>query len=74
MKRATSKSLTRTQKADLSALEALPDDRIDTSNVPEILDWGHARRSQFYRPGKKQIALRLYADVLAWFKSKVPGG
>ena len=74
MKRATSKSLTRTQKADLAALEALPDDRIDTSDVPEILNWGHARRSQFYRPVKKQITLRLDADVLAWFKSKVPGG
>lgn len=74
MKRATSKSLTKTQKADLAALEALPDDRIDTSDIPEIVNWGHARRGQFYRPVKKQITLRLDADVLAWFKSKVPGG
>ena len=74
MKRATSKSLTKVQKADLAALEALPDDRIDTSDIPEIVNWGGARRRQFYRPVKKQITLRLDADVLAWFKSKVPGG
>ena len=74
MKRAASKSLTRIQKADLAALEALPDDRIDTSDIPEIVNWGDARRAQFYRPVKKQITLRLDADVLAWFKSKVPGG
>ena len=74
MKRATSKSLTETQEADLAALEALTDDRIDTSDIPEVLNWGDARRGQFYRPVKKQITLRLDADVLAWFKSKVPGG
>ena len=74
MKRATSKSLTKTQEADLAALEALPDDRIDTSDIPEIVNWGDARRGQFYRPVKKQITLRLDADVLAWFKGKVPGG
>lgn len=43
-------------------------------DVLEILNWEHARRSRFYRPVKKQITLRLDADVLAWFKSKVPGG
>lgn len=74
MKRATSKSLTKTQEADLAALEALPDDRIDTSDIPEIQNWGDLRRGQFYRPVKKQITLRLDADVLAWFKNKVQGG
>ncbi len=73
-KRATPKSLTRTQEADLAALEALADDRIDTSDIPEIVQRGVARRSQFYRPVKKQITLRLDSDVLAWFKRKVPGG
>ena len=74
MKRAASKPLTKTQKADLAALRALRDDRIDTSDIPEIVNWGDARRGQFYRPIKKQITLRLDADVLAWFKGQVPGG
>ena len=74
MKRATSKPLTKDQKADLAALETLPDAQIDTSDIPELLNWPDARRGLFYRPVKKQITLRLDADVLAWFKRRVPGG
>ena len=36
----------------IQALEALPDDRIDTTDAPEILDWSDARRGIFYRPVK----------------------
>ena len=34
----------------IRALEALPDDQIDTTDTPEILDWSDARRGVFYRP------------------------
>lgn len=74
MKRATSKQLTAQQKADLAALESLPDSEIDTSDIPEVLNWSDAERGLFYRPVKKQITLRLDADVLAWFKRNAPGG
>jgi len=74
MKRVTSKTLTKQQKADLAALEALPDEGIDTSDIPEILNWSDAQRGLFYRPVKKQITLRLDADILAWFKKRVPDG
>ena len=74
MSKATSNPLTDAQKADLAALEALPDDRIDTTDIPEPVDWTGARRGVFYRPVKKQITLRLDADVLAWFKRQAPGG
>jgi uncharacterized protein (DUF4415 family) len=74
MNKATSRTLTEAQKADLAALEALPDDQIDTSDIPEIENWPGAQRGLFYRPVKKQITLRLDADVLAWFKRKAPGG
>lgn len=43
------------RNAELSALEELPDDRIDTADVPELLDWAEARRGVFYRPAKQQI-------------------
>ena len=56
------------------ALEALPDDQIDTTDAPEILDWSDARRGVFYRPVKQQITLRLDADIIAWFKARAPGG
>lgn len=73
MKRAST-DLTNDQKAELAALEALPDDRIDTSDAPELLDWSDARRGVFYRPVKKQITLRLDADVVTWFKAHAKGG
>ena len=78
MKRETSRKLTKAQKAELQALTALPDDQIDTSDIPEIRDWSGARRDLLYRPVnrpvKQQITLRLDADVVAWFKASAPGG
>ena len=74
MKRGTSRKLTKAQKAELQALAALPDEQIDTSDIPEITDWAGARRTLLYRPVKQQITLRLDADVVAWFKARVPGG
>ena len=58
----------------IRALEALPDDQIDTTDAPEILDWSDARRGVFYRPVKQQITLRLDADIIAWFKARARGG
>ena len=34
-------------QAQLRDLEALPDDQIDTTDAPEILDWTDARRGVF---------------------------
>ena len=61
-------------QAQVRALEALPDDEIDTSDAPEILDWSDARRGVFYRPVKQQITLRLDADIIAWFRAHARGG
>lgn len=60
--------LTQQQKEDLERLRNMPDDEIDTSDAPEILDWSGAVRGMFYRPVKQQITMRLDADVVAWFK------
>ncbi len=69
MKKATSKQLTRKQRAELRSLATLRDDAIDTSDAPELLDWSGARPGLFYRPVKQQLTLRLDADVVAWFKN-----
>ena len=61
-------------QAQIRALEAMPDDEIDTTSAPEILDWSDARRGVFYRPVKQQITLRLDADIIAWFKAQARGG
>ncbi len=58
----------------IRALEALPEDQIDTTDAPEILDWSDARRGVFYRPVKQQITLRLDADIIAWFKAQARDG
>ena len=66
--------LTAKQRADLQTLEELPDDQINTNDIPELLDWSGAERGVFYRPVKKQITLRLDADVISWFKAHAQGG
>lgn len=61
-------------QGQIRTLESLPDDQIDTTDAPEILDWSDARRGVFYRPVKQQITLRLDADIIAWFKAHARGG
>ena len=41
-------------QAQIRALENLPDDQIDTTDAPEILDWSDARHGVFYRSGEQQ--------------------
>jgi len=63
--------LTAAQKAELEALAALPDDQIDTSDIPPLSEtfWRNAVPNPFYRPVKQQVTVRLDADVLAWLRS-----
>jgi uncharacterized protein (DUF4415 family) len=70
MKKVVSKPLKPEQLAELAALAALPDAAIDTSDAPEVLDWSGAERGLFYRPVKRQLTLRVDADVVAWFKAQ----
>jgi uncharacterized protein (DUF4415 family) len=70
MKKGASKSLKSEQLAELAALVALPDEAIDTSDAPEVLDWSGAKRGLFYRPLKQQLTLRVDADLIAWFKAQ----
>lgn len=61
------------RQAELEKLAAMSDDEIDTSDAPELKDWSAAEIGKFYRPLKKQITLRLDADVIAWFRAKGAG-
>lgn len=74
MRKGNSSRLTAKQRAELAALAALSDDRIDTLDVPEAKDWSGAKRGLFYRPVKQQLTLRIDADVIAWFRSRTPKG
>jgi uncharacterized protein (DUF4415 family) len=45
-------------------------DMLTTSSPQaELLDWSCAKRGLFYQPVKRQLTLRLDADVVAWFKN-----
>lgn len=63
------------RQKELKAIAAIPDERIDTSDIPELSDeqLAHAVRSQMYRPLKKPVTMRLDADVIAWLKEQGRG-
>ena len=67
--------LTEEQKAELAALEALPDEAIDYSDIPPLTDafWDNAVRGRFYRPTKTSTTVRIDSDVLAWLRSQGRG-
>jgi uncharacterized protein (DUF4415 family) len=67
--------LTARQKREIQALAAMPEDKIDTSDIPELPRgaWKNAVRGKWYRPVKQPVSIRLDADVLAWLKSQGSG-
>ena len=71
----TPPALTDAQRDHLAELAALPDETIDTSDIPELSDeaWAAGPRGRFYQPVKQQITARVDADVLDWLKSRVRG-
>jgi uncharacterized protein (DUF4415 family) len=59
-------------EAQIKALVAMPDEEIDTVDIPERTDWTGAQRGMF-RPVKQQLTLRLDADLIAWFREHPQG-
>jgi uncharacterized protein (DUF4415 family) len=71
MKKLTS----RQRQKELKAIAAIPDDRINLSDIPELTEEqvNRAVRGQMYRPVKKPVTMRLDADVIAWLKEEGRG-
>lgn len=42
-------------------------DATDTGDIPETTDFSHAERGRFWRPVKRQVTLRLDADLIEFF-------
>ena len=59
----------------LEKLSQMPDREIDTSDIPELTEqfWQNAVRNPFYRPVKKQLTLRLDADIITWLRRQGKG-
>lgn len=69
------KKLTTKQAAELKALQTIPDNQIDYTDVPPTKpeEWRDAVTGRFYRPIKQQLTLRIDADVVDWFKKQGRG-
>ena len=67
--------LTARQKRERAALAKRRDEDIDYSDIPPLTEaqLRSAVRGGMYRPIKKQMTVRLDADVLAWLRSQGQG-
>jgi uncharacterized protein (DUF4415 family) len=68
--------MTAALRAELAALEAMPDDEIDTSDIAEMTDADWKKPHYIglhYRPGKKSVTIRRDADMVKWFKKQGKG-
>jgi uncharacterized protein (DUF4415 family) len=63
------------RKRRLERLSRRPDNEINTSDIPELTEkfWQKAVRNPFYRPLKRQLTLRLDADIIAWLRRQGKG-
>ena len=60
----------------IARMKAIKDEDIDFSDIPPLTEkfWQNAVKNPFYRPVKKQVTLRIDADVLEWLKKKEEKG
>jgi len=74
-KTVTGKGLTKRQRREVALLAAKPDSEIDYSDIPRLTQsfWSNAVRNPFYRPIKRQLTVRLDADVIAWLRRQGKG-
>jgi len=61
-------------RAQLQAVGALPDDQINTDDIPEVQDWSAAVRGKFYRPIKQRLTLRIGSDIVDHVRKQAPRG
>lgn len=61
--------LTKRQQEQIAALAALPDDRIDTTDIPEVSATSGWVRNPLYRPVTQSITIRLNAPDIAVARS-----
>jgi uncharacterized protein (DUF4415 family) len=72
---ANRKPLTARQRKKIALIAAMPDSKIDFSDIPRLPEsfWKNAVRNPFYRPVKRQVTVRLDSDVIAWLRRQGKG-
>lgn len=75
MRKVISPRLTPEFLAESLRVAQMPDEGIDFSDIPRSgkNDWKNPVRGKFFRATKKQVTLRLDADLIEWFKAKQTG-
>jgi uncharacterized protein (DUF4415 family) len=60
---------------ELATLARKSEDQLDFSDLPPTTaeDWHDAVRGKFYRPVKRQLTVRIDADVVEWLRSQGQG-
>ena len=68
-------ALTRSQKAELKALQAKPESDIDYTAIPALTAsfWKNAVHNPLYRPTKTSTTVRIDSDVLVWLRAHGKG-
>jgi uncharacterized protein (DUF4415 family) len=60
-------------ESDLARIDRMRDDEIDYSEIPELDEEFFKAAAQVWPPVKKQLTIRLDADVLDWLKGQGRG-
>jgi uncharacterized protein (DUF4415 family) len=68
-------ALTPAQKLELKALKAMPESKIDYSDIPRLGEsfWKNAVRNPIYKPTKTSTTVRIDSDVLLWLRTQGKG-
>jgi len=69
--RHTLKTLPEVSKKDLARADAIKDEDVDCSDIPEVTDSSNFRpweQRQMFKPIKVTVTCKLDADIVAWLK------
>lgn len=58
-----------TAQNETNVLKNLPNDQIDTSDIPEITNWENVQIGRFYHP-QNMITIQVDTDILSWLESQ----
>lgn len=73
--RYTADELPKATPEELKKIDAIKDEDIDCSDIPELTEtfWQYAEQGKNRRPKQQQVTVKIDADVLAWLKSQGKG-
>ena len=60
-------------QSDLKRLDSMGDESIDYTDIPELDENFFRKARVVVPPGKKQLTIRLDADVVSWLKDQGKG-